>query len=187
MKALKLTLAIFMTIWCLGFFYFVRITHDISNYNRSMTDAIVIFGGKKQRLYSGIQLLKLGYAPLAFITGSKSRAEFDNFFKANNLLPEQFIFDTDLAENQLNFAANTVEFLKKYQLLSIRVVVDAPQLPRAMLEISSRVPEGVIVIPHPVSSSSKSYGLMIKEYMKYTITLFASYIGYEDELNLSYS
>ena len=46
-----------------------------------MTDAIVIFGTNDQELYAGTQLLKLGYAPLVFVTSDKPKTAFFNFFK----------------------------------------------------------------------------------------------------------
>ncbi len=186
MKIVSLLISLIITSWCLGFFYFTKTTSEISNYNRDMTDAIVIFGEKKQRIYAGTQLLKMGYAPLVFITSDKPKSDFTDFFKTHRSAPEQFIFDTALAKNTINHAADTAEFLKKYKLHSIRLVVDAIELPRAMLEITSKVPSNIIIIPHPVLGIDKDYDLIMIEYIKYTITLIAQYIGYKEELNLSY-
>jgi hypothetical protein len=44
----------------------------VQNYvldNKTATEAILVFGANKQRLYSAAELLKYGYAPLILITG----------------------------------------------------------------------------------------------------------------------
>jgi alpha-ketoglutarate-dependent taurine dioxygenase len=117
-----------------------------------MTDAIVIFGTKDQELYAGTQLLKLGYAPLVFVTSDKPKTAFSNFFKTYNLAPEQFIFDRELAVNTTNYSTDTAEFIRKYRLQSMRLVVGSIELPRALLEVTSKIPRNIIIIPHPVIS-----------------------------------
>ena len=93
-----------------------------------MTDAIVVFGTNDQELYAGTQLLKLGYAPLVFVTSDKPKTAFFNFFKTYNLAPEQFIFDRELAVNTSNYSTDTAEFLRKYRLQSMRLVVGSIEL-----------------------------------------------------------
>jgi uncharacterized SAM-binding protein YcdF (DUF218 family) len=180
-------LIILLSLWFSGFFYFLKNTQNISNYNRNTTDAIVVFGKNYQHLYAGVQLLKLGYAPLIFIIGDKSQDGFTEFFKQNSVIPEQFIFSVDIAGKNLNYATDTVIFLKKYQLNSIRLVISAPQLPRAMLELSSVMPSDVVIIPNPILNYTNRYDLILKEYLKYTVTLVAYYLGYAHTLNLSYA
>ena len=151
-----------------------------------MTDAIVIFGTKDQELYAGTQLLKLGYAPLVFVTSDKPKTAFSNFFKTYNLAPEQFIFDRELAVNTTNYSTDTAEFIRKYRLQSMRLVVGSIELPRALLEVTSKIPRNIIIIPHPVISIDTEYDLIMIEYIKYTITLIVQYVGYKKELNLAY-
>lgn len=187
MKIVKLILSSILLLWCGGFFYFLNITTNISNNNRSVTDSIVVFGGKQQNLYSGVQLLKLGYAPLVFITGNKPQEEYENFLKTQKISPEQFIFDKNLANNKHNHAVDTMVFLKKYDFASLRLVVSAYQLPRAMRELEANIAPDIIIIPHPISQKQANYPVVFEEYAKYTLVLLASFIGKEDELNLSYS
>jgi len=151
-----------------------------------MTDAIVVFGTNDQELYAGTQLLKLGYAPLVFVTSDKPKTAFFNFFKTYNLAPEQFIFDRELAVNTSNYSTDTAEFLRKYRLQSMRLVVGSIELPRALLEVTAKIPPNIIIIPHPVISIDIGYDLIMMEYIKYTITLIVQYVGYKKELNLSY-
>lgn len=187
MKIIQLTIASIVLIWCTGFFYFMYITSNISNDDRHATDAIVVFGGKKQNLYVGIQLLKAGYAPVIFITGDKPKEEYDNFLKNEHIAKEQFIFDEHLANSQYNHALDTVLFLQKYQFQSLRVIVSAYQFPRAYKELKANIPSNITLIIHPISQKIKNDVLLLQEYVKYTLFLIASLIGKEYELHLSYS
>ena len=190
-KLLKLhpvmmVILVMLTIWSAGFLAFSSYVNKLSSGNRSSTDAIVVFGGSKQRLYAGVQLLRLGYAPLVFITGNKPKEAYYNFFKVQKLAPEQFIFDTKLANNNSNHAADTYLFLRKYQLHSIRIVVDAEQMPRALLELQNKIPPEVVIVPNPVSKKNSSYKRIVREYFKYQLVIVASFLGLEDKLDFPY-
>lgn len=185
MKTISLLISLVITSWCLGFFYFTKNTSNISNYKRNMTDSIVVFGANEQKLYASTQLLKMGYAHIVFVTSNKPKSEFAGFFKTYNIAPEQFIFDTELATNTNDYATDTEEFLSKYKLHSMRLVVSSLELPRALLEVTSRVPRNIIIIPHPVASVDIEYDLIMMEYIKYTATLITQFVGYK--LNLPFS
>jgi hypothetical protein len=187
MKIFKLTVSLLLLTWCAGFFYFLHYTKNISNENRNMTEAIIVYGGNKQRLYIGAQLLKLGYAPIIFVTGDKPKEEYTNFIKSNNLIPEQFLFDYALANNNLNPINDALAFLKKYQFQTARVVVNSTQLPRARLEYTSKAPFDIALIFHAVSKKDERTFPIFVEYLKYCVILFTSFVGIEDELDLSYT
>jgi len=182
----------------MGFFYFVYYTYNISNENINATEAIVIYGENKERLYIGAKLLNLGYAPIIFVTGDKPKEDYTNFIKENKLTPEQFLFDEELANNHLSPVNDVLAFLKKYQFKNIRIILDRTQIPRAKLKFSTKISSGITVIFHPVSRKrekrrSRGRGRSITnnseiiiEYLKYKIILLASLKGIEDELDLSY-
>ncbi len=187
MKIIQIIISLSIFAWCMGFFYFIKYTNNISNENRNITESIVVYGGNKERLYVGAQLLKLGYAPIVFVTGDKPRKEYENFIKSNNIIQEQFLFDKTLANNKLSPINDVLAFLKRYQFHSVRVVLNATQIPRAKLEFAAKVPREIILIPHAVSKKGdKSFKVFI-EYLKYNIMLFASFMGTEDDFDLSYS
>ena len=150
MKILKLTLSLIIFAWCTGFFYFINYTKNITNTNRNITQAIVVYGGNKERLYVGAQLLKMGYAPIVYITGDKPKEEYDNFIRVNNLIPAQFIFDHSLTTNNLEAIEDSLDFMKKYELHTARVVINSTQLPRAKIDFASKVPREIKFIPHVV-------------------------------------
>ena len=187
MNKVKLLIIFIVTSWLLGFLYFIKITQNTTNTDRSITDAIIVFGQKKQYLYAATELLKLGYAPLIFITGNGNRTEFRNYFQTHKLAGEQFIFKEEVAGSNDNYVNSLIVFLNKYNLHSVRIVVDSYELPRLMIEIGSLLPRDLTVISHPVVLPGKQYGLIFKEYIKYWLMLLASFVGHENELNLSYS
>lgn len=187
MKILKLTLSLIIFAWCTGFFYFINYTKNITNTNRNITQAIVVYGGNKERLYVGAQLLKMGYAPIVYITGDKPKEEYDNFIRVNNLIPAQFIFDHSLTTNNLEAIEDSLDFMKKYELHTARVVINSTQLPRAKIDFASKVPREIKFIPHVVSRKGEKHFKVFVEYFKYSIALLASFVGMENELNLSYS
>lgn len=187
MKTIKLIIFLTIFAWCTGFFYFLSYTKNIDNTNRNITQAIVIFGGNQQRLYVGTQLLKLGYAPIVHITGYRPESEYENFIKINNLRQEQFVFNKDPSSNGLSPLEDALNFMKKFQFNSARVVINATQLPRARIDFKTKVPNEIELIPHIVSRKREKDFKVFIEYLKFSITLLASFIGMGNELNLSYT
>jgi len=186
-KAILIFLSIIF-IWLGGFLYFFYTIPNTSNNNRSMTESIVVFGENQQNLHIAVQLLKTGYAPIAFIAEKQEReVEHREFLQSQNLAPEQFVFDLSQNGIQYNHAINTIMFMQKYDFHSFRLIVNSYQLPRALSELSAITPADIIIIPHPIIPKENHYSLAFKEYVKYTFFLIGSFIGKENELNLSYS
>lgn len=186
MKTIKLIIFLSIFAWCTGFFYFLSYTKNINNTNRNITQAIIIYGGNKERLYVGTKLLKLGYAPVVYITGYKPESEYSDFIKINNLAPEQFIFNKFFPSNNLTPLEDTLSFMKKFQLHTTRVVINATQLPRARIDFKTKAPNEVELIPHVVSIKEEKDFKVFIEYLKFSITLIASFVGMKNEFNLSY-
>lgn len=187
MKKILISFAFVSLLWGAGFYAFFDHVNKLSSDNRSPTDAIVVFGGNKQRLYVGVQLLKLGYAPLIFITGNKPKEDYSNFLKSQKLAPEQFVFDAKLASNKRNHAVDTAAFLIKYELSSIRIVTDSIQMPRALKELEYNLPSDSEIIANPVSRKNYSFKRTLREYLKYQAVVIATFFGVEDQLDLDYS
>lgn len=186
MKTIRLLLSLIVLTWVGGFFYFKESTEDFTLESSSITDAIVVFANNKNGLYIGAQLLRLGYAPVVYITGKKPAEEYDNFLKSQKLAPEQFIFDTSFAGDN-DFVKEISIFLKKYNIDAIRLVASADQMPRALIELKSRIPSSALVVPHPISRKNNDYNALFIEYNKLIITYLFNYFGYARELNLPYS
>ena len=186
MKAAIIAIIIFL-LWCAGFFVFMSYAKNASNENINTSSAIITFGGSQKRILVGVQLLKLGYAPIMYITGNKPEEEYTNFIKSQGLIPEQFLFDTQIANSHLSPINDTLAFMHKYQFQSARVVVKWTQLPRARLQFSNAIFGQLNIIPHSTPYKKEKITKIFIEYAKYTLTLIASFIGMDNELNLSYS
>ena len=185
MEKVKFLLSVIILSWVAGFFYYIHVIDNYTLENKTITDVIVVFGDSKQKLYTSSQLLKLGYAPLVYITGKTPASEYQNFIKSQNLTLQQFIFDTSFAGNH-DYAKETAIFMDKYNADSIRLVISSSQMPRAMLEIKSRAPRGSIIIPHPVSRKTSDYGALFREYNNFVFVYFIIYFGLKFELNIPY-
>jgi hypothetical protein len=191
MKLVKLFFSTTIFIWCMGFFYFLHTTNNLSNNDRTRSESIIVWGDDVQAIYTSIQLIKLGYANMVFITNDDNETTLREFLKSHNAVQEQFVFNKNDANTDIskkyNYANATYAFLKNYHLNSIRLVVNAYQLPRAMKELGTILPPEIEIIPHPISQKEQDSYRVFKEYAKYTLLLIASFIGKENEFHLSYS
>lgn len=187
MRALKFILSLLIFVWCLAFFWFVHTTQNFELEKRTQTDSIVVFGGNKQRLYIGAQLVKLGYAPQLFVTGNKPAEEYIPFMAKMRLLQNQFIYDVEYAHSYKDYGLETSLFLKRYGLKSARLVAPSYQMKRALIELNANLPFGVGVVPHPVSMKKIDYNLLFIEYNKFVLMFAANILGFAHEIHLSYS
>lgn len=185
MEKIKFLFSVIILSWIGGFFYYIYTTDNFALENKTRTDVIVVFGDSRQKLYTSVQLLKLGYAPLIYTTGKSPASQYQNFIASQNLTPEQFIFDTSFAGDH-DYAKETATFMEEYQVDSIRLVISSYQMPRAMLEITSHAPRGTLIIPHPVSRKGESYNLLFREYNNLLFVYLKTYLGLKIELDIPY-
>lgn len=187
MKLIKLFFSTTIFIWCMGFFYFLHTTNNLSNNNRNRSQSIIIWGNDLQNLYTGTQLLKLGYSNIVFVTNSDDEKVLREFLKSHNAVQEQFIFNKYQSNKKYDYANFVAQFLKENNINSARIVINAYQLPRALTRLKTTITSDIDIIPHPISQKKQDSYRVFKEYAKYTLVLIASFIGKENELDLSYS
>lgn len=187
MRVLKLIIAICILIWSVGYFTFLNSSKNFTIDTSNLSDVVIVFGGKKQRLYTGVQLVKLGYSPYMFVTGDKPLSEYLSFLKAHKISREHFIFDVDFAHQYKDYALEAAIFIRKNQFTSARVVADASQISRAMIEIRSHVAIGTKLIPHPVSFKGGNYTKMFVEYNKFVFVFLANMFGFANNVSLLYT
>lgn len=167
----------FLVVWLGGFATFIFYTKSFKIYN-TVTEAIVVFTGGKQRVGTGIGLLKSGYAPILFISGvGASPAALDKRLKENGIKREQVIYGMK-ASNTLENAIEIGDFITNYRIKSVRLVTSSYHMPRALLEIRKVVPYGVIILPHPVYIDQHNLLFLFKEYHKYLIIGLMTFIGF---------
>ena len=186
MRLAAITFGVILLSWILGFFGFV---YAIGNYEldtKTPTEAIVIFGDNKQKLYTAAALLKLGYAPLILLATDESPASYKNYFKEQGIPEYQIIWDPEAVRSNKHYPTNTYLLLKKYGISSIRLVTLAEEMPRAIYETTNYLPRGAIV-PHIVLVKNKSYRSIFIEYNKYLLVILLSIFGLQNEFSISYS
>lgn len=166
MRYLILLIAVVVTSWVAGGLYYIYYTESYTVFDRSPTDAIVVYTGGSQRINTGISLLKAGYAPLMFISGVSSPTQLSNFLKENGINQDQVIYGLN-ANSTLGNAAEIAEFISAHGLRSIRLVTSSYHMPRALDETKRFVPPRTTIIPHPVFSDRRNYKILFKEYNKY--------------------
>ena len=188
MKLIRTIFGLILLSWGLGFFYFIHVIQDYVLDNKTLTEAILVFGSSnKQRLYTATELLKFGYAPLILITGDDDLSIYKNYLKEQGIPEYQFIFDPRPTEASNDYSLDTYYLLKRYKIYSIRLVMSAEELPRATIELARHLPDNISVVPHPVSLKKKNYNSIFIEYNKYLLIILAPIFGLQNDLNLSYS
>jgi uncharacterized SAM-binding protein YcdF (DUF218 family) len=189
MRFIRTIFSIILLSWGIGFFYFIRIINNYVIDNTTPTEAILVFGNNKQRLYTAAELLKFGYAPLILITSNSNEdpANYKNYLKEQGISEHLFIFEPQSPDYK-NYALDTYFLVKRYKIYSIRLVTAAEELPRAIYETTRYLsPINVSIIPHPISSKKKDYFSIFIEYNKYLLIISAPIFGLQDEFTLSYS
>ncbi len=187
MKLIRIIFSLILLSWGLGFFYFIYMIQNYVLDNRTQTEAILVFGATKQRLYTAAELLKLGYAPLILITGEDDHSSYKNYLKDQGIQEYQFIFDPRPDHLDENYALDTYHLLTRYKINSVRLVTSAEEIPRAMYQLVRYFPRDIFLLSHPVSLKEKNYTSIFIEYNKYLLLILSSIFGMQDDLNLSYS
>ncbi len=187
MRLIRIFFGLILLSWGCGFFYFIHMIQNYTLDTRTATEAILVFGSNKQRLYVSAELLKFGYAPLILITGEDEHSSYKNYLREQGIQEYQFIFDPRPPDIKKNYAIDAYYLLKRYKLNSIRLVTSSEEMPRALHELGRYLPNDIEIISHPISIKEKNYNSIFIEYNKYLIIMLSSTFGLQDELNLSYS
>lgn len=173
--------------WCAGYFVFLYNGSKSKLEDNRFSDTIVVFGGNKQSLYVGAQLVKYGYAPSVFVTGDKPEEDYKAFLVENNISSDQFIYDVENANGGINDAKEVALFMRKNEFNSARIIAGSYQVSRAAVEIKANLPNRVTIIQHGIEPKKTDYLMIFKEYNKFLLVFMADLVGMANEVNLSYS
>jgi uncharacterized SAM-binding protein YcdF (DUF218 family) len=173
MKRFFTIITIFLTAWFIGFATYIYVSYSYK-YNNFTSNVIVVFYGDRNRIETGISLIKANYAPLLFVAGVPSKDQLYNLLKEYQVPIDQVIYGLD-ADNLTNNAIEAVNFILSRNITSIRLVTSEYDMILAMNELHSILPEryGVSIIPHSIVSKKipllkffKTYNI----YLKFQIT-----------------
>ncbi len=187
MKVFKLIVAIIVMGWSIGYFIFLDSVKYFSLDKSTLSDVVIIFGGKKQHLYTGAQLVKLGYSPYMFVTGDKPFSEYIPFLKSYNIAEQHFIFNVDFAHEYKDYALEASMFMRQNKFKSARIVADSSQIARAMIEIRSHVSIDTLLVPHPVSLKGSGHVKLFIEYNKFVFIYLSNILGFASNISLVYT
>lgn len=175
-RIIILSILAVLSCWIGGFFYYINYTKSYKINTSTLTDAIVVFTGGRQRIQTGINLLKAGYAPILFIAGIDSPNQLKNFLTEQQISSDRVIYGLTAATNQNN-AREIADFISTHSITSVRLVTFFYHMPTALEETSRLVRPSTIIIPHPVFPSQLAYIILFKEYNKYLAIIFLKYFG----------
>ncbi len=168
-------------LWLGGYFWFLNeLSVNYPNIEQK-TDAIVVLTGGPNRLKVAVQLLEDDYGEKLYISGvdeKVTRDELLNLLGSSKELADCCIESGNQATDTLGNAIETMAWVTKNKIKSLRVVTSLAHMPRAMVEFKRFMPE-IIFIEHPVGIlqlKNMSYFRLSQEYSKYIISLFRARI-----------
>lgn len=174
-RSIILSIAAILLLWGAGYLYYMHYTTLYIIDRSTVTNAITVLTGGRQRISTAVGLLKAGYAPILFISGVESKNHLKNFLLENNIKQDQVIYGN--APTTEENVREIAEFISNYNISSIRLVTSSYHMPRALLEVRGFIPitSRVTIVPHPVPSEYKNYLVLLKEYNKYLIIIISKF------------
>lgn len=163
-------------VWLGGYIWYINELSLKKTNLTDKTDAIVVLTGGQNRLDVAIKLLEDDYAGKLYISGvdeKVTRQELLALLNSRAELEECCIESGKEATDTVGNAIETMQWINKNNLQSLRVVTSLEHMPRAMVEFKRFMPN-IKMIEHPVGSwrpENINYIYLSQEYSKYIISL----------------
>jgi uncharacterized SAM-binding protein YcdF (DUF218 family) len=176
-------LAIFL-VWFGGYMWYVQKLSQNQIDLSQKSDAIVVLTGGKNRLSVAGDLLEEKVADKLYISGvdeKVTREELNTLIEVNQELADCCVESGKQAADTVGNAIETLEWVSKNNIKSIRVVTSLEHMPRAMVEFNRFMPD-IEFIEHPVGSwrpENINYFNLSQEYSKYIISMLRARISTE--------
>ncbi len=179
-KQLTKIFCILTTFWLIGFVVFAyRINHYQPNAD-THTDAIIALTGGRNRILEAIKLLNNQKADYLFISGVEKNSRLQDILNSNQITleAENKVFLGTSAQNTVENALESKNWIKQHNIRSIRLVTSNYHLPRSITEFENQTPH-LTIIKHPVYSehvnkkwwtSWRTFSLIFSEYNKFLYT-----------------
>jgi len=178
-----------IAVWLGGFVWFVASSYLMHTDPSSLTDAIVVVTGGRQRLETGLELFSAGKAKKLFISGVNQHVDRDELLRTVGPIPENAaccIAIGRTAADTFGNAHESAEWMREEGYRSLRLVTSWYHMRRSLLEFGRAMPQ-VGIIPHPVYAHHVDperwwswHGaplLILGEYDKYLVTWALPLLG----------
>jgi len=136
-------------------------------------DAVIVFSGGKKRIKTASHLFKNCYAPFLYISGLDRQTTKKDMLASINCpeINHDHVI-VDYAMNTRQNAEHVTKWVLDNHFQTLMLVTHAYHMPRALYELKSHLIEPSFII-HPIlihSDDEESYGIWMKEYLKFQYT-----------------
>ena len=180
-KLLLLLFGVFLGAWAIGFCFFVRQIYAYPQDETTQTEAIIVLTGGRNRIAVAGELYNRGLAKKLFISGVNQRVSLNQIERRNeiSLQEKSGVQLGQKAKDTIGNALESVEWINRHKVKSVRLVTSNYHIPRSLLEFRNRLPK-LEIIAYPVYSekvqkqwwqSWGSFSLLATEYNKYLYVL----------------
>lgn len=141
-----------VVLWLAGLAWFGFTMPQTPADGRTKTDAIVVLTGGSGRLTEGLRLLRVGAAPLLFVSGVDPRVGKRSVLRSAGGAPEALRSRIVLgyrAQHTRGNADETAKWVRVQGLKSLRLITANYHMRRSLLELRSALPD-TRLIAHPV-------------------------------------
>ncbi len=176
MRLILLIFISFSLVWLGGYLWYLNELSIIKTEMAEKTDAIVVLTGGKNRLNVAVELLENEYAKKLYISGvdeKVTRGELLKLLGSSKKLEECCIESGNQAVDTVGNAIETMNWINKNNIESLRIVTSLEHMPRAIVEFKRFMPD-VQLVEHPVGSwrpDNINYFNLSQEYSKYIVSL----------------
>jgi uncharacterized SAM-binding protein YcdF (DUF218 family) len=186
-RRLLIIIMIPIALWIIGFNIFIFTTKWQVQEEQTVTQAVVVLTGGRERLKTGFQILCSKRSEMIFISGVHPGETFKSLLKTvelpDVLCPNREALATVThlgytAKNTKENAQESAQWVKKNSITSLRLVTSAYHMPRSLLEFRQLLPY-ITIVPHPVYPNGYDrfpwwrkgvFRLMFLEYNKFLLT-----------------
>ena len=166
--------------WLIGFVAFAYRINHYQHDTTSHADAIIALTGGRNRILEAIKLLNNKKADYLFISGVEKTSRLQDILNSNQITldAENKVFLGTSAQNTVENALESKNWIKQHNIRSIRLVTSNYHLPRSIIEFETQTPH-LKIIKHPVYSehvnkkwwtSWRTFSLIFSEYNKFLYT-----------------
>jgi uncharacterized SAM-binding protein YcdF (DUF218 family) len=143
------------------------------------TDGIVVLTGGAKRMERGLDLMKRGKAKRMLVSGVDRAVRPIELATHHNADPALFECCIDLGREAVDTRSNaeeTVRWVRKHKLRTVRLVTTDWHMPRASFELSRQAGDDVQVYGDAVQSNPR-FATLFTEYNKYLLRRAAVLVG----------